>query len=59
VVLSILVFGGESLRALSFTLFIGIVFGTYSSIFIASPIMLIFYREKDSKKEGRESVIVS
>ncbi len=59
VVLSILIFGGESLRSLSFTLLIGIVFGTYSSIFIASPIMLIFYREKDSKKEGKESVIVS
>jgi preprotein translocase subunit SecF len=56
VVLSILIFGGETLRNLSFTLLIGIIFGTYSSIFIASPIMLLFYKEK-GQKEGRESTI--
>lgn len=39
-VVALLVFGGEVLRSFSWTLFIGIIIGTYSSIFIASPIML-------------------
>jgi SecD/SecF fusion protein len=33
-------FGGEGIHAFSFALFVGIVVGTYSSIFIASPILL-------------------
>jgi preprotein translocase subunit SecF len=39
-VLSLVVFGGEVLRGFSLALLIGIVFGTYSSIAIASPIMV-------------------
>lgn len=38
---SLFVFGGESLRSLSLALLVGIVVGTYSSIFIASPVMLL------------------
>lgn len=34
-------FGGEALKDFSFALMIGIVFGTYSSIYIASPIMML------------------
>lgn len=34
------VFGGEVLRGFSFALLIGIVFGTYSSIFIATPLVI-------------------
>ncbi|HEV2601337.1 MAG TPA: protein translocase subunit SecF [Candidatus Babeliales bacterium] len=49
VVVSMLVFGGEVLRDLSLTLLIGIVFGTYSSIFIASPVMMLFYNRKEAK----------
>jgi SecD/SecF fusion protein len=40
VVIVLLFFGGEVLRGFSFALFIGIVIGTYSSIFIASPVVL-------------------
>ena len=43
VVVSLLVFGGESLRHLSFALLLGIIFGTFSSIFIASPVMLMLH----------------
>jgi preprotein translocase subunit SecF len=39
-VVAMLVFGGEVLRSFSLTLFIGIIIGTYSSIYIASPFML-------------------
>jgi preprotein translocase SecF subunit len=41
------VLGGEALRSFSLALLIGIVFGTYSSIFIASPIVMFFYKNKD------------
>lgn len=39
-VATILILGGEALRPLSLVLFIGIIVGTYSSIYIASPVML-------------------
>jgi preprotein translocase subunit SecF len=44
-VISFLVLGGESLRDLSLALLIGIVIGTYSSIYIASPIMMMLYNK--------------
>jgi SecD/SecF fusion protein len=34
------VFGGEALHGFSYALFVGIVVGTYSSIFVAAPILL-------------------
>lgn len=37
---SLLVLGGDALRGFSLTLFVGIVIGTYSSIYVASPVML-------------------
>src|SRR5688572_5473416 len=39
-VLAMVLFGGEVLRGFSLALFIGIIFGTYSSVAIASPIMV-------------------
>lgn len=42
VVIILLFFGGEVLRGFSFALFIGILVGTYSSIFIAAPIVIDF-----------------
>ncbi len=42
VVLVLLLFGGEVLRGFSFALFVGIVIGTYSSIFIATPVVVDF-----------------
>ena len=49
-VVALVTLGGEALRDLSLALLIGIVFGTYSSIYIASPVMLLLY--KDSKKHA-------
>lgn len=40
---SIFFFGGEALQGFSFAMLIGIVFGTYSSVYIASPIMMLFF----------------
>ena len=45
VVVSIYVFGGASLKGLSFGLIVGILSGTYSSIFVATPVMM-FLRDK-------------
>jgi SecD/SecF fusion protein len=50
VVLVLYIFGGETLRSFSFAMIIGIIFGTYSSLFIATPIILDTY----GKKEERE-----
>ncbi|MFH1378613.1 MAG: protein translocase subunit SecD [Planctomycetota bacterium] len=44
-VICLLVFGGEGLRPLSLALFIGVIVGTYSSIFIASPIVVMFMKK--------------
>jgi preprotein translocase SecF subunit len=45
----LMVFGGDVLRAFAFTLFFGIIIGTYSSIFIASAFVLE-YATKTKKK---------
>jgi len=47
VVLSLLIFGGEVLRGFSFALLIGIGIGTYSSIFVAAPIVADFDKPKE------------
>jgi len=44
VLLALTLFGGDSIRYFSLTLFIGIVAGTYSSLFIASPLLLFFQK---------------
>lgn len=42
-VMVMLVFGGEALQDFSLALLIGIIFGTYSSIYIASPVMMLLH----------------
>ncbi|NPA28287.1 MAG: protein translocase subunit SecF [Epsilonproteobacteria bacterium] len=60
VVFVLYLFGGEILKGFSLTLLIGIVVGTYSSIFVAAPILkwLGFdvkeYKEKLAQKKKRE-----
>ncbi len=39
-IVSLLVFGGETLKDFAFALTVGVVSGTYSSIFIASPVLM-------------------
>jgi SecD/SecF fusion protein len=38
VLLAIFIFGGETIRGFVFALLMGVIVGTYSSLFIASPI---------------------
>lgn len=55
--LAIAIFGGESIRGLSVALCLGVVIGTYASIFIATPIMYdatMHSLKKQALKEGRK-----
>jgi preprotein translocase subunit SecF len=55
-VLSLYIFGGEVLHGFSLALVIGILIGTYSSIFIAAP-MLVAYQESRAKKGAGVAVL--
>ena len=46
VLIAIFIFGGESIRGFMFALIIGVMVGTYSSVFIATPIMFDSYKNK-------------
>ncbi|MDA3908432.1 MAG: protein translocase subunit SecF [Sulfurimonas sp.] len=60
VVFTLFMFGGEIIHSFAFTLLVGVVVGTYSSIFVASPILLWFgfdvkgYHVKLAAKAKRE-----
>ncbi len=53
VVVVLFIFGGEVLRPFAFALIIGIVIGTYSSIFVASPIVVELHERTARKKQTR------
>ena len=59
VLIAIFAFGGESIRGFMFALIIGVIVGTYSSIFIATPIMYDTAKKKGidltEKKEDEEA----
>ena len=44
-VLALFLFGGEALRGFSFTMLVGIVSGTYSTVFIASAIAILLSKK--------------
>ena len=51
VLLAMFIFGADSLRGLLFALIVGVVVGTYSSVFIATPIMYDTVNKLDKKKK--------
>ena len=59
VVLTLWMYGGEIIHGFGFTLLVGIIVGTYSSIFVASPVLIWLgfdikaFRTKLSEKEKR------
>ena len=58
VVLALFFLGGEVIHDFAFALLVGIIVGTYSSIFIASPLLILWQRFAPSKKRlaaGRAS----
>ena len=54
VLLCILFLGGESIQAFAFAMTLGVIFGTISSIFIASPIAYLLLGRKAQKKATKE-----
>lgn len=52
VILVLFLFGGSSIRGFAFALLLGIIIGTYSSIFVASPIVRDLAKDLSSKKTG-------
>ena len=59
VVVTLILLGGEIIKGFAVALFIGILVGTYSSIFVASPVVLGLRITRDDmilpKKEGEEA----
>jgi len=51
VMLAIFTFGGDSIRGFMFALIIGVVVGTYSSLFVATPIMYDTSKKQEAKKK--------
>jgi SecD/SecF fusion protein len=54
VLLIMFVFGGESIRGFIFAMLIGIIVGTYSSLFIATPVLCDTMSEEEHKKIEKE-----
>ncbi|MBV9404717.1 MAG: protein translocase subunit SecF [Acidobacteriaceae bacterium] len=50
--ISLFLFGGQVLNGFSFALVVGIIIGTYSSIFIASPILIFWQNLAAQRKRG-------
>jgi hypothetical protein len=48
-VVVLFLFGGGAINDFALTLIIGILVGTYSSIFVATPVMLLWHRDKPKK----------
>ncbi len=49
VMLAIFFFGGDSIKGFMFALIVGVVVGTYSSLFVATPIMFDASKKEDKK----------
>ncbi|HEX8157025.1 MAG TPA: protein translocase subunit SecD [Solirubrobacteraceae bacterium] len=57
-VLALLLFGGETLRAFAFALLVGTISGTYSSVFIAGPV-LTHWKEREPLYRRRRASIAA
>ena len=50
VLIAIFIFGGETIRGFVFAILVGILVGTYSSLFVATPVMTDAIGEKEGRK---------
>ena len=55
--LSIFILGGEILRGFSFAMILGVLIGTYSSIFVASPILKFFKVTYKTLEKEEEKIV--
>ena len=54
VLLTMFIFGGESIRGFIFAMLVGIVVGTYSSLFIATPVLVDTISRSDKNQIEKE-----
>jgi SecD/SecF fusion protein len=54
--LALVLFGGEVIRSFTLAMLFGVVFGTYSSIFIAAPLLILFKLRSPAAAEGEKPV---
>ena len=57
--IALYVFGGEVLRGFTFTMIWGVIVGTYSSIFIASPVLILLGTIRDEKKADAKAAALA
>ena len=61
-ILSLLLFGGDTLKDFAFAMFVGVAIGVYSSIFVAAPVLVVLkqreprYQQVEAKRQAREAV---
>ena len=61
-ILSLLLFGGSTLKDFAFAMFIGVLTGAYSSIFVAAPVLAVLkereprYRQLQERTTAREAI---
>ena len=55
-ILILFLFGGEVTKGFAFAMLVGVITGTYSSIFVAAPILVDFAKNKPLGKASQESV---
>ncbi|HEX8645875.1 MAG TPA: protein translocase subunit SecF [Thermoleophilaceae bacterium] len=56
-IVALMLFGGETLKDFGFALLVGVVSGTYSSVFIASPV-LVHWKERETVYRRRRQMIM-
>jgi len=58
-ILALFLFGGPVLHPFSFALVCGVIVGTYSSVFVASPIVLFWHNYVDKRKRPSKAAVVA
>jgi preprotein translocase subunit SecF len=59
-ILSLLLYGGDTLKDFAFAMFVGVAIGAYSSIFVAAPVLVVLkereprYQQLEAKRQARE-----
>ena len=59
VVIVLYCFGGEGVHLFAFVMVIGVMVGTYSSIYIAAPLLLVFGEGKPKPVEGMTASVAT
>jgi hypothetical protein len=60
-IVSLLLFGGDTLKDFAFAMFVGVAIGAYSSIFLAAPLLAVFkmrekrFRQMEERRVAREA----